>query len=94
MDTSPEKIRWLTEINTLKKRGAVLCPLMMQEPFRFRPTLCLCDIPNTQALFLAESGIKCHDHTNCLPRIASPEEASSEVNRSNTPMLRKKKSGA
>lgn len=47
---------WIIEIESLKKRGLVICPLMINKDNvgRFSPNPCACDVPKTRSTFLAE----------------------------------------
>lgn len=61
-----KKVEWIKEIEELEKKE-IICPLMIQEPGRFKPRLCVCDIPKTRAQFLMTEKL-CHNSPLCLPR--------------------------
>lgn len=72
-------IEWFKKIKEIEKRDTI-CPLMMlQEPGRFKPEICVCDIPKTRARFLVAETI-CHNNLKCLPRGILLDEASKELN--------------
>jgi hypothetical protein len=80
VDQSNEKLtEWFKMIEAIGKRDTI-CPLMMlKEPGRFKPEICICDIPKTRAHFLMTETI-CHSNLKCLPRGILLDEASKELN--------------
>lgn len=73
---SPED--WREEIQKIRARGHILCPLMLKPAGAHKPAACRCDIERTRLRYLETHG-SCIEDDQCLPRIASPREASDET---------------
>jgi hypothetical protein len=81
MDNKNSLVLWFTAIETLRAKGALICPLMLQEAGRYDPSLTPCDIPHTRETFLQSRNGPCHSSVRCLPRVHLPDQIGSELER-------------
>lgn len=69
---------WHKEVQKIRARGHVLCPLMLKPAGEHKPDVCRCDIEKVRSAYLETHGT-CVEESDCLPRLAFPREASDET---------------
>lgn len=75
-----QSVLWL-RIEIQQRAQGFVCPIMNDEPGRFLPPTCFCDIPKTREQSLAETqNRECSSGPVCLPRIDYPDQVGEEVN--------------
>jgi hypothetical protein len=79
---------WLTEIDKLRERGVVICPLMGPD---YPAEICACDIPETRAHFFAEQPdeLLCCVGKSCLPTLIHTDLAGEERSPKPPPRLKR-----
>jgi len=71
---------WIRSLLTEKRRAsAVICPLMIRDPLRFRPPIVFCDIPKTRARYLGRIASGCAKCGTCRPRQTLKRAAQDET---------------
>jgi hypothetical protein len=60
-------------------RKNIVCPVMLRQWRRFKEEILLCDIPETRAVSIAQTGERCTNGSECFPRKQYADVASDEL---------------